>query len=159
MAEGQGDWVTELMRSFQDRITGGLLHGVYQLEGEPLERVLGAQARACVDAFVELADIPADLDYDGLLRRMKTDGPSKIEITVLGPDEYLWTELHQGECVCPYVRRGVAPLDPKLCRCGETWVRMLVERHARRPAAVEVVESVATGSQSCVYRVRLGPPA
>ena len=71
-------------------------------------------------------------------------------------DELLWRELHRGECVCPHVRQGVIPLDPKLCICGATWVRLLVERHARRAATVTLVESVATGAENCVYRVTLG---
>lgn len=151
------DWVLDLMRSFQDKITAGLLEGVYQLEGAPLRCALDAQARACVSAFVALADIPADLDFPSFLRRMQTDGPSKVEVTEVGEDEYVWTELHRGECVCPYVRLHVAALNPKLCHCGETWVRLLVERHAGRRAEVSLVESVATGAANCVYRIRLRP--
>jgi hypothetical protein len=46
-------------------------------------------------------------------------------------------------------------LDPKLCLCGETWVRLLIERHSRRHATVSLIESVATGAQNCIYRIRL----
>lgn len=146
------------MRSFQDKITAGLLEGVYQLDGVALRQTLEGQARACAQAFVALADIPPDLDFPSFVRRMQTAGPSKVELTEIGPDKYLWTELHQGECVCPYVRLNVAPLNPKLCVCGEIWVRLLVERHARRRAEVSLVESVATGVANCVYRIRLLPP-
>jgi hypothetical protein len=54
------------------------------------------------------------------------------------------------------VRQGAVRLDPKLCICGATWVRLLIERHARREATVALVESVATGAQDCVYRIELG---
>ena len=153
-----GDWVEQLMRSFRDKLVGGMYEGIYQLEGAPLRRVMDAQAKACVQAFVSLTEIPAELDFDGFLDRMKISGPSKVELERISDDELLWRELHRGECVCPHVRQQVIPLDPKLCICGATWVRLLVERHARRVATVTLVESVATGAENCVYRVTLGEP-
>jgi hypothetical protein len=155
---GGGDWVEQLMRSFRDQLVGGLYEGIYALEGAPLRRVMDAQAEACVHAFVALTDIPADLDFEAFLERMKTSGPSRVRIEPINDDELLWTELHEGECVCPHVRQNVVRLDPKLCLCGETWVRLLIERHARRRAEVALVESVATGARNCVYRIRLGEP-
>jgi hypothetical protein len=152
------DWVEQLQRAFRDKLVGGLYEGVYALEGEPLQRVMDAQAEACAQAFVSLAEIPADLDFEGFLERMKISGPSKVELERVSDDELLWRELHRGECVCPHVRQHVIPLDAKLCICGATWVRLLVERHARRAATVTLVESVATGAQNCVYRVMLGEP-
>lgn len=159
MADAPGtDWVEQLMRSFRDKLVGGLYAGLYSLEGEPLQRVMDAQAEACVQAFVALTDLPADLDFEAFLERMRISGPSKVELERASGDEVLWRELHRGECVCPHVRQGVIPLDPKLCVCGATWVRLLVERHARRAATVTLVESVATGAENCVYRVALGEP-
>jgi hypothetical protein len=155
-ASSGADWVEQLMRSFRDKLVGGLYEGVYTLEGEPLRRVMDAQAEACMHGFVALADIPADLDFDAFLERMKISGPSKVQLERISDDEMLWTELHAGECVCPHVRQEVVRLDPKLCICGATWVRLLVERHARRQASVTLVESVATGRQNCVYRINLG---
>lgn len=152
------DWVEQLMRSFRDQLVGGLYEGIYGLEGEPLRRVMDAQAQTCVHAFVALANIPPELTFEAFLDRMKTSGPSQIKLNVVGDDELLWTELHRGECVCPHVRQNVIRLDPKLCLCGETWVRLLVERHARRHADVSLVESVATGAENCVYRIRLSDP-
>lgn len=152
------DWVTDLMRSYRDRLLGGLYEGIYSLEGEPLRRVMDAQAETCVSAFVALMDIPPNLDFESFLDRMRVSGPSQVRVERTGPDEVLWTELHRGECVCPYVRQGVIRLHPKLCLCGETWVRLLVERHARRRARVSLVESVATGAENCVYRIELGEP-
>ena len=154
----QDDWVAQLMREFRDKLVGGLYEGVYALEGPPLIRVMDAQADACVQAFVALADIPPDLDFDAFLERMAISGPSRVRIDPVSDDELLWTELHEGECVCPHVRQGHVRLDPKLCLCGATWVRLLVERHARRRAEVALVESVATGAQNCVYSIRLHEP-
>lgn len=144
------------MRQFQDRLVGGLYRGLYELEGVPLRRVMDAQADTCAQAFVALHQIPPHLDLEQFLERMKTAGPSRITVERHGDDTLLWTEWHEGECVCPHVRRGTIPLDPKLCLCGETWVRLLIERHARRHAHVALSESVATGAKNCVYRITLG---
>lgn len=152
------DWVSELMAAYRDRLVGGLYSGIYRLEGAPLREVMDAQAETCMQAFVALHDIPPDLDLDGFLERMKTAGPGRVRIDRLGGGEFLWTELHEGACVCPHVRQNIIPLDAKLCLCGETWVRLLVERHARRHARVSLVESVATGARDCVYRIVLGAP-
>jgi hypothetical protein len=152
------DWVERLMAEYRDRLTGGLFAGIYQLEGEPLQTVMDAQADTCMQAFIALHDIPADLDLDAFLECMRTTGPSRIVLDRPDADTLLWNEMHEGVCVCPHVRQGVIALDPKLCSCGATWVRLLVERHARRHASVSLVESVATGAQNCVYRITLGEP-
>jgi len=156
--DGGADWVEQLMRNFRDELVGGLYEGIYGLEGEPLRRVMDTQATACVQALVALTDIPPELDLGAFLERMKISGPSRVRVEPAGDDELLWTELHEGECVCPHVRQQVIRLDPKLCMCGETWVRLLIERHAHRHAEVSLVESVATGAQNCVYRIRLLEP-
>lgn len=145
-----------VMRDFQDRLIGGLYRGLYGLEGAPLRHVMDAQADSCVQAFVALQDIPPHLTFDEFAERMKTAAPGRVSVEQESAGTLLWTEWHAGECVCPHVRRGTVPLDPKLCLCGETWVRLLVERHARRRAEVTLVESVATGAENCVYRIRLG---
>jgi hypothetical protein len=150
------DWVLDLMRDFQDRLLGGLYRGLYQLDDEPLRQVMDAQAETCVHAFVALHQIPADLNLDEFVERMKTAGPSRITVSREDDDSLLWTEWHAGGCVCPHVRRGIIPLEPKLCLCGETWVRLLIERHARRKAQVTLVESIATGAENCIYRISLG---
>ena len=156
--EADADWVERLMAQYRDRLTGAVFDGIYQLEGEPLRTVMDTQADACMQAFVALHEIPAGLDLDAFLERMRTTGPSRIVLERPDADTLLWREMHDGACVCPHVRQGVIALDPKLCLCGATWVRLLVERHARREATVSLVESVATGAPNCVYRIALGAP-
>ena len=152
------NWVEDLMHSFRDKLVGGLYAGIYALEPEPLRRVMDAQAEVCVSAFLALSDIPPELNLEQFLERMKIAGPSRVVIERSGEDEFLWRELHAGECVCPLVRQSVIPLDPKLCLCGATWLRLLIERHARRRAEVELQCSVATGNDDCVYKVVLHEP-
>ncbi|RMD82102.1 MAG: hypothetical protein D6815_10005 [Candidatus Dadabacteria bacterium] len=148
------DWLAELLRNFQDSITRGTFEGIYSLDGEALERVMHEQAEACVHAFVELFGIPADLDLDTFLERIQYGGSSKIQVERNG-NEILWREEHHGECMCPLVKRGVIRLDEKLCVCAINWVRMLVERHARKPVQVELVDSVARGASDCTFRLKI----
>ena len=146
------------MRGFRDKLVGGLYEGIYALDGEPLNRVMDTQAESCMRAFVALTEIPPDLSLDDFFERMKTAGPGPVRVERLSEDSLLWTEFHHGECVCPHVRQGAVRLDPKLCLCGETWVRLLIERHSGRHAVAKMVESVATGAENCVYRIELGAP-
>ncbi len=148
------DWIQQLIRDYQDTITKGLYEGIYRLEPKQLDGVMQCQAHACFEAFVKLYDIPEELDLDAFLERMSIGGPSKIAIRRDG-DTILWEELHEGQCMCPLVKREVVALEPGLCVCAVHWVRKLIERHARRPARVEMLESVATGSRNCVFRITL----
>lgn len=149
------DWIEELKREFQDDITRGTFSGLMKLEHEQLDPVMECQAQACMESFVKLYDLPAHLDLDTFLKRIRTGGPSKIEIEREG-DTILWRELHEGHCMCPLVSREVVPLSKGLCQCSIHWVRKLIERHAGRHARVELAESVAGGGQNCVFRIQLG---
>lgn len=149
------DWIEQLLRDFQDVITRGAYAGIYRLEPEQLDEVMRCQAHACFGAFVQLYDIPEHLDLDAFLERMATAGSSPMRIRREG-DTIYWEELHEGHCMCPFVKRGVIDLEPGLCRCAVHWARMLIERHAHRPAHVELVDSVARGAQNCVFRITLG---
>jgi len=150
------DWIEQLMRDYQDRLTRGLYDGISQLPEQELDRVMQCQAHACVQEFVKLYDLPEHLDLDAFLERMKIGGPSKINVRRHG-DTIFWEELHEGQCMCPLVKRDVIGLKPELCHCAVHWLRLLIERHARRGARVELIESVATGARNCVFRVILEP--
>lgn len=146
--------VERMVRDFQDRITAGTWEGVCAVDEAARDQVLACQAASCVRAFAELYQIPRDLGLDAFLEKMAMGGSSKVEIERRG-DEILWTELHEGRCVCPLVSRGVIPLDAKLCGCASHWLRMLFERHAGERVAVELVDSAARGGENCVFRVTL----
>jgi hypothetical protein len=104
------------------------------------------RARTCVSAFAALAGLPAPMDLGAFLETMRTAGPSRIEIRREG-DTIYWREQHQGECVCPLVRRSVVRLDPKLCMCGAYWVQYLFGTVTQPPVDVETVTTVATGGR------------
>lgn len=149
------DWIEQALRGFQDAITKGAYEGIYALEEPARDRVLESQAGACVHAFVELFGISKDLTLDEFLDKMRYGGSSKVEITRDG-DTILWDEQHEGQCMCPLVKRGVVPLAPELCGCSVHWLRMLVQRHTDAKVSVELRDSVARGSRNCTFRVRLG---
>ncbi len=94
------------------------------------------------------------MDLDSFLDAMRTAGPSQVEIRREG-DVIHWTELHGGQCVCPFVRRRVIRLDPKLCICGAYWVKHLFETVANTPVEVETVETAATGAENCRFRITI----
>jgi predicted hydrocarbon binding protein len=149
------DWIKELLSSFQDQITKGTYEAIYSLDGEARDHIMRSQATACVHAFVDLFAIPKELDLDGFLEHMKYGGSSKVDIRREN-DTIEFIERHEGECMCPLVKRDAARLTPQLCDCAVHWLRMLVQRHTDKPVAVELVESVATGARDCTFRIRLG---
>ncbi len=148
------DWVRILIRDYQDKITCGLYEAIYRLEDGAAEALMEGQARSCVAAFVQLTGLPAHMEVDAFLEAMRTAGPSQIDIQRDG-DVIHWRELHQGQCVCPFVRRGVVRLDPKLCICGAHWVKHLLESITNVPVEVETMETVASGAQDCRFRITL----
>jgi hypothetical protein len=150
--------VDKIIRDFQDRIIAGSYDGIYRLDEKNLDHVMECQATACAAAYAELYQISEDLDLDGFLERMTMGGSSKIEIRREGNTIH-WEELHQGQCMCPLVSRGVIPLAPGLCLCAVHWVRKLFERHVRGPVHVEMIDSVALGNQNCIFRITIDDPS
>ena len=148
------EFMEELLRSHQDEIVRGLYRGLLALDGPAFSAVIKETASACRSRFLHVADFPASLDLDGLIERMGRAGPDRIEISRAG-DEILWREHREGRCMCPLVRRGVVELGPKMCACAVEWARGLVERYHGGPVTAELLESVATGSDSCLFRIRL----
>ena len=155
MEEPQGqaaEWVEKLMRGFQDKLTHGLFETIYEMDDSSVDTLMEGEARTCVSAFVDLTSMSVPMDLDSFLERMATGGPSQIRIERDG-DVILWTELHQGKCVCPLITREVIRLDPKLCICGAYWVKHLFKTAANTDVEVEMLETVAEGAQNCCFRV------
>ncbi len=146
------DWLQELIRTFQDKLTCGLYEAIYGLEQPAVDTLMRAQARTCVGAFLDLGTLRTPMPLNEFLQAMQTAGPSRIEIRREG-NVIHWTELHDGKCVCPFVTRNVIRLDPKLCICGGHWVKVLFETVTQTQVDVETLETVATGSKNCCFRV------
>lgn len=148
------EWVMNLIRDFQDKITCGLYEAIYDLDGDSLDRVMQGQAHACGAAYVNLYALPGHMELDDFLARISRTGPSQIRIERSG-DVIDWTELHQDGCVCPFVKRDVIRLDRKLCICGANWVKYLFEKITDTPVDVEIIETIATGADNCRFQIRL----
>lgn len=149
------EFVEDLLRSHQDEIVRGMMRAFYELPDASSDALISEMAAACRRRFLRMVDFPADTDVDGLIERMQRAGPGRIEITRSG-DEIIWREYREGQCMCPLIRRHVAELQPKLCACSREWTRSLVETFHGGPVEAEIVESVATGSSDCVFRLTLG---
>ena len=151
------DWVLELMRDFQDTLTCGLYEAIYTLDDATVEPLMRSQAHACVAGFLKFADLRVPMSVDEFLVAIRTAAPSQIDITRDG-DVIDWRERHSGACVCPFVKREVIRLDPKLCMCGAHWVQRLFEVVARTPVDIEIGDTVASGAEDCHFRIRLRGP-
>jgi len=151
-------WVENLMRDFQDRLTCGLYEAIYSLERPAVECLMHAQARTCVGGFLDLSGLRVPMELDEFLRVIRTVAPSQIDIERHG-ERIEWIERHQGQCICPFVRRAVVRLDPKLCLCGAHWVQVLFEVAARTRVHVETVSTVADSAQDCHFRITLLGPS
>lgn len=150
-------FVEELLRSDEDEIIRGLLRGLFKLDDPCLATIFAEMAEGCRARFLRRAELPADIDLDGFIEWMGPAGPGRLDIQRAG-NEIMWSEIAEGQCSCPLVRLGVIQLDPKLCACSVEWLKGLMEKFHDGDVAVELVESVANGSQSCVFRVKLSPP-
>lgn len=149
------EFVEELLRSHQDEIVRGLFRGLFALDEPSLDALAREMASACRARFLRVSNMPADLDLDGMLEWFRRAGPERIEISRTG-DEIIWREQREGQCMCPLVRRDIVDLDAKMCTCSAEWTRGLVEKFHGGPVTIEIVESVATGSSSCAFRLKLG---
>ena len=147
-----GEWVETLMRDFQDRLTGGLFETIYKMDDAAVDTLMEGEAQTCVSAFVDLTGLSVPMSLDSFLEKMQTSGPSKVRLERDG-DVILWTELHQGKCVCPLVTRDVISLNPKLCICGAYWVKHLFKTVANTEVDVETIETVAHGAENCRFRI------
>lgn len=149
------EFVEDLLRSHSEEVVKGLVRGLLTLDGEPFDAVMREAAAACRARFLRVANFPSDLDLDEMIQRMASAGPDRIEITRSG-DEILWRELREGRCMCPMVRSGIVDLDARMCTCAAEWARGLVEMCHGGPVDVEIVETIAGGSRSCLFRLKLG---
>ena len=148
------DWVQELIRNYQDTLTCGLYEAIYRLEQPCVETLMQAQAQTCAGAFLKLSALPIPMEIDAFFETMRIAGPSQIDIQRDG-EVIRWTEQHHGECVCPFIKRGVVRLDPKLCVCGAHWVKVLFETVTQTRVDIEMLETVATGAQNCCFVIRV----
>ncbi|MDI6857448.1 MAG: hypothetical protein QME71_03925 [Dehalococcoidia bacterium] len=154
-ADAAQEFVDELLRADRDEIVRGFCRGFANLDAASGTALLSEMAGACRNCFLRRADFPDGLTLEGLIERLETAGPHRIEIRRV-EKEIIWSELLEGRCACPLVRLGTVPLCPRLCDCAVEWLRGLIEKYHGGNVTVELVESVAGGSQSCVFRVKLG---
>ena len=152
------EFVEDLLRSHQDEIVRGAFRALLTLDEAATNAVFKEMAGTCRARFLRMVDFPADLDLDGFIERMGRVAPPAPQISRDGR-KITWREFRDGHCMCPLVRRGALDLDTKLCVCSTEWTKGLVETFHGGPVEAELLESVATGSRDCVFRLTLGPVA
>jgi len=63
--------------------------------------------------------------------------------------------MRDGYCMCPIVESGPPGLSPTFCLCSTGYVREIFQRATGKPVDVELVESLKTGGQDCVFRITI----
>jgi hypothetical protein len=61
--------------------------------------------------------------------------------------------IRDGYCMCPLVESGPPGLSPTFCYCSTGYVRETFERITGKPVNVDLVESLKSGGQHCVFRI------
>jgi hypothetical protein len=61
--------------------------------------------------------------------------------------------IRDGYCMCPLVESGPPGLSPTFCYCSTGYVGETFARITGRTVEVDLVESLKTGAQDCVFRV------
>ncbi len=129
-------------------------------------RLMQACGRSCyLRAFGVAGDLrPSREDLDRYLKHLEQSG---TELTREGDRVtflFNWGRDHQnpwgltirdGYCMCPLVESGPPGLSPTFCFCSTGYVREIFERSTGKPVEVDLVESLKTGGQDCVFRITI----
>jgi len=148
------DIAPEVVTEYRDKLTRSLLEAICKLDGPCREALWDAQAHTCLTTFFDLTALPAQMDLDAFLQAMHTAGTGQVDITREG-DTIYWIERREGQCICPFVRLEVVNLNPILCRCSAHWVMHLLKIVTDTSVEVEVLDTVATGDESCSFRLTI----
>lgn len=92
-----------------------------------------------LDEWIELVN-----SFEKNVRNVRRDG------------DIIIYELNKGRCVCPLVAEGVIKQDKRLCIiCSPNFFEYIFGKVSKRTARAETLESVAMGSNRCVYKITL----
>jgi hypothetical protein len=71
------EWVENLLRDFQDKLTCGLYETLYTMDDSSVDTLMEGQARTCVSAFVDLTSMSVPMDLDSFLETMAQAAPAR----------------------------------------------------------------------------------
>ena len=147
----EADKTEEFLRAWVRNI----FEGLSVLSEEKARKVLYRPAIGCSKFYLELVgwDL-SKMDLEGWIRSWEGLG---VKVTSRPGWSCLLYEFRPGKCECPLVDEGILPLTSRLCStCFTNWLKHQVEAVSGQPVEVELVESLATGADRCVFRIWIG---
>jgi hypothetical protein len=153
--EKSGEWIKDLMDNMNAMLDDETKIRLLQANGRSCyQRAFGAASEEKPPAEAG-ARIIASLQMSG--NEVKREKDKTVII-------YRWGRKHQnptglvmqdGYCMCPIVESGPPDLSPTYCICSTGYVKESFERMFGRTVNVELLESLKTGGNDCVFRIEL----
>jgi len=130
----------------------GIYQGLQTVDDETAKKILSKAGANCAKIYLSV--------YGRDLSKMTLDEWLKTEVDMGGKvekkGEYIVYEFTPSKCECLLVEEGIIPLTPKLCSsCFTNWLENQFQTMTGRKVRAELVESLATGADRCVFRIWL----
>jgi len=130
----------------------GIYQGLQTVDDETAKKILSKAGANCAKIYLSV--------YGRDLSKMTLDEWLKTEVDMGGKvekkGEYIVYEFTPSKCECLLVEEGIIPLTPKLCSsCFTNWLEYQFQTMTGRKVRAELVESLATGADRCVFRIWL----
>ena len=128
-------------------------YGLQTLDDETAKKVLSKCGRDCAKIFLRL--------YGRDLSKMTLEDWIRIYGEAEGckcerNGDYIIYEFKPVKCECLLVEEGLVKLTPKLCStCFTNWLEYQLSTVTGKNVKAELVESLATGSNKCVFKIWL----
>ena len=147
-------WKVEACEGLKRAWIRGVLAGLDEVDEETARKVLKKCGEACAKSWLDSYGYdPASYDLDSWIKLLNELEPGARNVK--REDDSVLYELKPGKCSCPLVTENVVELTPNLCSaCAPNFFEYF-KKAAKRPVRVEVVESLATDADKCVFRIWL----
>lgn len=147
-------WKVEACEDLKHAWIRGVIAGLNEVDEETARKVLKQCGEACSKIWIDSYGYnPVSYDLDSWIKLLNELEPGVRNVKRDG-DRVLY-KLKPGKCACPLVSENVVELTPKLCSACASNFYEYFKKAAKRPVRVEFVESLATGSDKCVFRIWL----
>ena len=144
------------------KLVRGIMKGVFALDEESRNKVLEEMGRACYEGFKEFVGTPpTGMDIESACEWLDRTVPHNRRFQRAGDTLYWEADVKDtyGGCMCILVRLGIIEPSPELCACSTNYNKRALEEMTGKSVEGELVESVNSGAQNCVYRYHFRPTA
>jgi hypothetical protein len=167
---GKGKVDPEVLRIYTEvvapevlpKVVRAILEAVFKLDDESRNRVLEAMGKACYEGFRDFVGAPpTGVDIESACKWLDDTVPHSRRFQRAGDTIYWEADVKDtyGGCMCMLVRLGIIEPRPELCVCSTNHCKSAFEEMTGLVVEGEMVESLNTGAQNCVYRYHFRPTA